>query len=197
MNKKRMAVIGIAAVVAIIIIKGTTSNTNSSVASTIGVTQGAQPISNDNWRVAESRSAMDDSEGMLLSLNSEDVIQGPTGAARPSLNIRCKEGKTDIYVVTGMAADIEDDPDGEPSDTHTVRTRLDDAPAQTEPWFESTDHTALFGGGQELAKALSQASTYTFQFTPFDGSPQTFRFDVRGLDAHLHKLADACGWGYE
>lgn len=197
MSKKRMVVIGIAAVVAIIIIKGMTS-TSEGVGSSVGsATEAAQPASNDKWRVTETRSAMDDSKGMLLSLDSEDVIQGPMGAMRPSLKIRCQEGNTDTYVVTGMPADVEEDLDGGPSDTHTVRTRLDDAPPQTEPWFESTDHTGLFGGGQELAKALSKASTYTFQFTPFDGSPQTMRFDVRGLDSHLHKLADACGWGYE
>ena len=41
------------------------------------------------------------------------------------------------------------------------------------------------------------ASTLTFQFTPFDGTTQVTRFDLRGLDSHLHKLAETCGWAYE
>ena len=198
MNKKRLMLIGAAAVFVLAVIVGMTSNSETPNSSTVGATQAAQPVSNDKWRVTETHSPMDDSKGVLLTLDSDDVIQGPVETTRPSLQVRCQEGKTDVYVVTGMAASIEEDVDGSPSDYHTVRMRLDDAAAETEPWLESTDHTALFVGmGQELARELSNANTYTFQFTPFDGSPQTMRFDVRGLDPHLHKLAEACGWGYE
>jgi hypothetical protein len=52
---------------------------------------------------------------------------------------------------------------------------------------------AYSGGVVEFAKQLAGASTLTFWFTPFDGSPQVARFDLRGLDVHLHKLAEACG----
>jgi hypothetical protein len=83
-------------------------------------------------------------------------------------------------------------------DSHTVRTRLDDANARTEYWYESTDHKALFAARDsiEFAKELTGANMFAFQFTPFDGSPQAARFDLRGLGVHLHKLAEACGWAY-
>jgi hypothetical protein len=169
----------------------------------------------DKWKVSESRSAMDDSQTVVLALDSDDEIQGPLGAARPSLMVRCQEKQTAVYVVTGMAANIETDGEGGPSDYHTVRIRLDDGPAEYyRSWKESTDHKALFAsetvdGGidlspstwqhhpvSEFARKIAGASTLTFQFTPFDGSPQMARFDLRGLDVHLHKVAEACGWAY-
>jgi hypothetical protein len=98
-----------------------------------------------------------------------------------------------------MPASVEEDFEGGPRDFHTVRTRLDEAPASTEPyWSESTDHKALFTQGESVgfSKKLAETQTFTFEFTPFDGSPEVARFDLRGLDVHLHKLAEACGWAY-
>ena len=151
----------------------------------------------EKWKISIGRSPMDDSRTVVLTLDSEDQIQGLLGAVKPSLIVRCKEKKTDVYVATGMAASIEEDFDGGPAEHHTVKTRLDNAPAIAWYWYESTDHKALFsGGGPEFAKELTRADTLTFQFTPFDGSPQVARFDIRGLDPHLHKVAEACGWAY-
>lgn len=164
----------------------------------------------DKWHVTESRSPMDDSRTVMLTLDSDDTIQGPVGSNRPTLIIRCKEGKTQVYVSTGMAASVEQDLDGGPVDYHTVRIRLDQANAFAEGWSESADNKALFasdiifdqsgaiaayeGGAAEFAKQLANASMFTFQFTPFDGNTQTARFNVRGLRDHLNNVAEACGW---
>ena len=161
--------------------------------------QVVQASPNEKWHETEEKSPMDDSKSVILALDAEGMAQGPHGAVRPKLMIRCQEGKTESYVVTGMAANIEGSSDGGPSEYHTVRVRFDDAPPkQFGLWSESTDHQALFiGNGMALAKELSKANAFTFQFTPFDGSPQVVQFDVQGLDPHLHKLAEACGWAYE
>lgn len=162
--------------------------------------QVVQASPTDKWQVREERSPMDDSQIVVLTLDSENAVQGPSGTVKPSLIVRCQEKQTAVYVVTGMAASVEEDIEGGPRDYHTVRTRLDDAPASTEPfWSESTDHNALFTDSESVgfAKKLAEAQRFTFQFTPFDGSPQVARFDLRGLDPHLHKLAEACGWAYE
>ncbi|MGB7590792.1 MAG: zinc-ribbon domain-containing protein [Terriglobia bacterium] len=165
----------------------------------------------DKWRVTEGRSPMDDSKEVYVMLDAENQIEGPLGMLTPSLIVRCKEKKTDVYVVTGMAASIEEDYDGGPKDSHTARIRLDDNPPQQGEWGESTDHKALFaedwvsGLGAEVvstsrtdfAKKIASANTLTFEFTPFDSSPQVARFDVRGLSVHLPKVAEACGWTYE
>jgi type VI secretion system protein VasI len=170
----------------------------------------------DKWHVTEDKSPMDDSKTVILTLDSDDEVQGPLGSVRPSLIVRCKEKKTDVYVATGMAASVE-----EYGPAHKVGIRRDGGTAQYYDWLESTDHRALFasdliwgeqwdstlgmnvtrvaadsGGRIEFAKQLATASKLTFQFTPFDGSPQVAGFDVRGLDPHLHKVAEACGWAY-
>jgi Type VI secretion system VasI, EvfG, VC_A0118 len=118
-----------------------------------------------------------------------------------------------VYVVTGMAATVEEGFDGGPSAQHKVGLRLDNNPARYESWNESTDHEALFADNEAylmrsdvvypagavvmLAKELARAKALTFQFTPFDGSPQVAQFDLRGLDTHLGKVAEACGWSLE
>ena len=166
--------------------------------------QVVQASPTDKWQVTEKQSLMDDSKTVSVTLDSEDEVQGPLGKVRPTLIVRCQVKKTDVYVVTGMAANVE--ADGE----HVVGIRLDDGPARYENWSESTDHDALFasdtiwnnheptfsGGRIDFAKKLAGASRLTFQFTPFDGNPQVARFDLRGLDAHLHTVAEACGWAY-
>jgi type VI secretion system protein VasI len=166
----------------------------------------------DKWRVTESNSPMDDSKTVVLTLVSENEIQGPIGAVKPSLIVRCQQKKTDLYVVTGMAASVEVGFDGGPRAAHKVGIRLDEEEATYRDWYESGDNKALFagdmiydstghrsafsGGVIELVKRVSNASKLTFQFTPFDGSPQVAAFDLKGLDDHLHAVAEACGWGY-
>lgn len=101
-------------------------------------------------------------------------------------------------MVTGMAASTEEDIDGGPSDNHKVRVRLDNVNAGLEYWYESTDHKALFTtDGVAYAKQLAAATTFTFEVTPFDGSPLVARFDVRDSRDHLSKVAEACGWMLE
>ena len=106
--------------------------------------ESAPPPPTDKWQISESRPQMDDSKTVVLALDSDDEIHGPLGAVRPSLIIRCEEKKTSVYVMTGMAANLETDSDGGPSDDHKVRIRLDDNSANYASWLESTDHKALF-----------------------------------------------------
>jgi type VI secretion system protein VasI len=165
--------------------------------------------SKPEWSVNTSRSPIDDSNTVVLSLDSENLIQGPLGSVKPTLIVRCKERKTDVYVVTRMAARIEEDEEGGPSNYHKVRIRIDDGVASSESWTEATDQNALFAPDQiydvnehydlkewriAFARKLAGATTLIFEFTPFDGNPQTARFDLRGLDTHLDKVAEACGW---
>ena len=94
--------------------------------------------------VTEGQSPMDDSKTMVLALDSDDMVQGPNGAVRPSLMVHCEQKKAAVYVVTGIASSIEEDVEGGPSDFHKVGLRLDDAPANYSQWGESNDHKALF-----------------------------------------------------
>jgi len=150
----------------------------------------------DKWNVSEDRSPMDDSKTVVLSLDSDNTIDGPLGSKRPTLLIRCQEGKTEAYIDTGMAASVEQDFEGGPLYTHTVRLRLDQGDALTEHWGGSTNDDALFSDGDQIAftKELADAQTLTFEFTPFDANPAIARFDLRNLSKHLPQLGASCGW---
>ena len=142
------------------------------------------------WVVHESSSQMDDSKTVVLRLDAENTISGWLKKNKANLLIRCKENKTEVYIHTGMAANPEHG-----TDAHTVRIRLDKLRAFTERWSESTNNEALFAKTPiSLAKKLAHARTMLFEFTPFNANPATSRFDVRGLDQHLNRVAQACGW---
>ena len=208
MDIKKLAGIALLVVVVLWIFGASVSHSHKPDAPQV-----VQASTGDKWQVTEGQSPMDDSKKMVLALDSDDMVQGPNGAVRPSLMVHCEQKKTAVYVVTGMASSIEEDVEGGPSDFHKVGLRLDDGTASYGSWGESNNHKALFasdlifdatghasafsGGAIKFAKELSQASTLTFQFTPFDGTTQVARFDLRGLDSHLHKLAETCGWAYE
>jgi hypothetical protein len=133
---------------------------------------------------------MDGSKTVILSSDAENEINVWLGAKRPTLIVRCQEGKTEAYVVTGSAANVESE-----TDSHTVRLRFDDRNPVTQHWSESTDHEALFApSGKLLAKQILKAKTLVFQFTPFNASPATAKFNVSGLDHHIGLVATACGW---
>src|SRR5712691_5042218 len=60
--------------------------------------QGPPAPPQEKWKISIGRSPMDDSRTVVLTLDSEEQIQGPLGAVKPSLIVRCKERKTDVYV---------------------------------------------------------------------------------------------------
>jgi hypothetical protein len=155
----------------------------------------SQSVPQDKWVVKEETSPMDSSKTVILTLNAENTIPSVTGDRKPSLIIRCKEGKTDTYVSTGVAASVEEDIDGGPSDDHHIRLRFDENPPITDRWVEATNHGGLFAtDGISAAKQIAGAQKLTFEFTPFDANPATIQFDLKSLSSHLQMVADACKW---
>lgn len=142
------------------------------------------------WQRTEAKSEMDDSKTIVLKLSAETPIAGwLTKSVVPSLIIRCKEKRTDLYIVTDMAANPER------GDGFSVRLRLDSKEAVRETWSESTSKDSLFShDAVALATSLENTSTFLFEFTPFNSAPQLVRFDVRGLQPELTTLSQACLW---
>ncbi|WP_425399900.1 hypothetical protein [Aeoliella sp.] len=123
-----------------------------------------EPKPEGAWRLERSRSPLDDSETVILYLNANEPIQAWLKSSVPTLFIRCKENKTEIYIRTETAANTEYGK----YNSATVRLRLDKNPAFKQTWSESTDKEALFAPGSiALAKKLAKAETLTFEFTPF------------------------------
>jgi hypothetical protein len=144
------------------------------------------------WILHQQTSDLDGSTVVMLNLNAKNQIQGWLKAETPTLIIRCKEGKTDAYVVSNMPANPEYGKFGD----YSIRFKVDDAAPAKETWSASTDESALFSPSpKDFAKRLSGAHDLAFEFTPFQSSPATAHFDVRGLDGLLEKVAVPCGWG--
>lgn len=136
-------------------------------------------------------SEMDDSETVVFSLIAENEITGWLKTSRPSLIVRCREQKTDVYVTTGMAAQ----PEYGEIDKSTVRVRFDDERAREESWGESTDNEALFSPRPiPFIRRIVGAKTLRLEFTPFNSAPALMQFDVTGFDDRIDLLAKTCRW---
>ena len=148
----------------------------------------SSPAQDQGWSVSIGKSDMDGSATVVLNHEAESNIQGWLESKRPSLVIRCKEKHVDVYVDTGMTASVEGT-----DNEHTVRIRMDDKPAFTQSWSESTDGNALFAPSpRNLARNLSHGSTMLFEFVPFQANPVTAKFDLTGLDKLLPQVEAAC-----
>lgn len=145
----------------------------------------------DHWTVERGTSKMDDSKSVTLSVDASGPISGWLATKVPSLYVRCREHKTNVFVVTGMAAE----PELGEYDEYTVRLRLDDGSPFAQMWSESTDKEALFAPEAiALARRLARSKRLRFSFTPFNASHAIAEFDVTGLSTHLPELARTCGW---
>ena len=106
----------------------------------------------------------------------------------PVLVVRCMDRRTDVFVYTDSAAQIETE-----DENHTVRVALDDGPEAVQRWPDSVEHDALFAPeGPALRQALERANTLSFGFLPHNAGPVTARFDVRGLAERLASAGARC-----
>lgn len=149
-------------------------------------------VDNGKWSTDYSKSEMDDSTTVLISLDAEkDIRSWPNNVTRPTLMIRCKENATNAYIVTGTKAN----PELGNYNSATARMRLDDGPTQSYLMSESTDGEALF-----LSQPIGKLKQWegkkklTFEFTPFNSSPQATSFAIVGIENALKPVRKACKW---
>ena len=143
------------------------------------------------WHVESETSPIDDSKNVVASIQANSPIIGwPGKRFTPALVIRCKERKTEAYLVTGMSPTVEYG-----TDTATVTFRLDKQPAFKVHANKSTDGEALFlPQPVALVKRLLEGHTLLFEFVPFNSSGQMTAFDLTGLTEAVKAVRDACRW---
>lgn len=143
------------------------------------------------WRVSKETSRLDDSTNVIISLDADSPISGwPRKTHTPSLILRCKEKKTEAYIVTGMTPQVEYGTDGA-----TVTLRFDKEKATKYRTSKSTDSEALFFSQSiALSKKMLGHKTLLFEFVPFNSSPAMTTFDLRGLDEAIRPVRDTCKW---
>jgi type VI secretion system protein VasI len=143
------------------------------------------------WRVNKETSRIDDSTNVIISLDADSPISGwPRKTQTPLLILRCKERKTEAYVVTNMSPQVEYGTDGA-----TVTLRFDKEKATKYQTSKSTDGEALFfSQSVGLIKKMLQHTTLLFEFVPFNSSPTMTTFDLRGLAEAVKPLREICKW---
>lgn len=149
------------------------------------------PNPHGKWVAVVGTSRVDDSKTVTLTLDANETINGwPSKVVRPKLVLRCQEHRTDAYIETGMAADIEHGVDGA-----TVTLRFDRSKAFSIEAGRSTDNEALFlPNAVARIRQMAQGDRLLFRFTPYNSSPQETTFELTGLSAAIAPLEEACGW---
>lgn len=145
------------------------------------------------WTVDEETDKMDKVRNVTLMLRSDEPMElaFPYNDKYASLVIRCKKQSTDFYIVTETPVHSVY---GEFSSTR-IRYRFDEEKPVSSTFSESTDHSAVFAPSPiSLARRLAKATSWTFEFTPYDAGPTSVTFSVSGLAQALPKVSSACGW---
>lgn len=163
------------------------------LAKKLGVAAPAQQTTTGvgKWTVRKDTSPIDDKTNVYVTLDAEKEISGwPQKSYLPTLFLRCKEGKTEAYITTGMAPGVEGSGDG-----CTVRLRFDKERVSPAYMSKSSDNEALFfPDAVKRIKQIMQHETLLFEFTPFNSSPTMTSFDLRGLTEALKPLRETCHW---
>lgn len=135
------------------------------------------------WASSQEKNPIDDTTTTTLATVS---TSGTSRWGRPiSLLIRCKSGKTDVYI--GWDSYLGNEP--------IVLTRIGDRQATTARWNISTDKTLTFHPAPDgLLRQLLTEDRFLAQVTPYNESPITAIFDIRGLESNIKPLRPACGW---
>jgi hypothetical protein len=100
------------------------------------------------------------------------------------LIIRCKQRKTELYVRTDHIID-----------NAWVRIKFDDSPPSRESWSESSGNDAVFARDPiGIARKLVKSKRFLVEYHPFQRTPETEEFDVRGLGEVIGEISTACNW---
>lgn len=106
------------------------------------------------------------------------------GSPEGVLTIRCSHHKTELVVATG-----------EIIDNGGVRIKLDDSLPLRQTWSQATNYQGLFAPDAiVLARQLSKAETFLFEYQPFQQRPHTVEFKLAALATKLQAVANACEW---
>ncbi len=140
------------------------------------------------WSVSTKTSPVDDSKNVFLVLNANEPIRGTFGGTvTPTLFVTCREKKTEVFLNWDVYLGL---------DETTMLYRLDKQKAVKRSWSISTDTKAVFYSGKNIdfIKGLMKADNMFVQITPYNESPVTTSFDLRGLSEAVKPLQKACGW---
>ncbi|WP_316014235.1 type VI secretion system-associated protein TagO [Roseobacter sp. HKCCA0434] len=145
----------------------------------------------NSWRLDTSP----DADGTPMIALRLAALSGASAFGDPvELVARCRANTTQMFVRWHSYLGT----DGAEGTTATKRVTLalDDAAEATQDWPVSADVEATFtpewAGG--LLRQMAEAERLRIAVTPYDGTRITALFDLRGLEAAIAPLTEACNW---
>lgn len=128
-----------------------------------------------SWELKTETSPIDDSKTYILRRNAEEEIGTGFFASTPTLIIRHKEGRLELYIAIGQYLG---------SDGTLVTSRVGSSPAQETEWSTSTDGKAIFypGNVDSFVRELMANNKLVIRVTPYGESPVTSVFNLSGLN---------------
>lgn len=159
-----------------------------------GRTPATQDIQTESqWQTRLETSAMTDQTNVYMNLESEEVVNCGWATQKIVLIVRCRENTTSVIFSTGCHMTSSDY-----SNYGDVTYRVDDAPAQTTAFRESTNNRSLglWRGGQAIpfVKALFGKERLIARMTPYGENAFTATFNISGLEDEIGPLREACSW---
>jgi type VI secretion system protein VasI len=147
-----------------------------------------------SWTVTESKSKIDDSPSIMLTVQSSEPVRSGYKQEKADLVLRCHENNTSIYVVFGgcyMSGN---------SVWSRVDIRLDNDKAFSQEWTESDGNKALglwrYGKGLiGRIKGMFGKSKMLVQASPTSESSMIAEFSIAGIQEAVKPLQKACNWG--
>lgn len=137
------------------------------------------------WNVSIDTNPIDDTKTVTLYLLADSGKSSMLGQP-VVLFIRCKSLETNVFInwrdYLGNEA--------------TVLTRIGKEKAETRNWNLSTDSQATFLPRNEVdfLNKLLIVDSFVAQVTPYNESPVTAIFDVKGLSNAITPLRETCNW---
>jgi hypothetical protein len=137
--------------------------------------------------------AADGSKTIAFELQASEDVPVWMAKVRPQLVVRCVSRATEVFVVLGSAASVE-----QQAGRHTVQIQIDEDPVIEQQWSDSESSHELFSpDGLLLTRVLADAHRLRFGFTPFNSAPVVADFSVEGFEELAPLVAKTCGWRLE
>ena len=141
---------------------------------------------NNKWKVDIDSSKIDDSQTVILTLDSSKKISGTFKKTTPTMVLRCENNKTNVYITTDVFLG---------SETIQVKSRLDNKNTQKQNWRISKNHKAMLAKMPiSFIKKLMKHEKLSIEFEPYRKSKERMEFDIQGLTESIKPLREACYW---
>lgn len=144
------------------------------------------------WSVDSETSKMTDQVNVVGVLASKDQVKDWVKSThRPDLVIRCKDDKTEMYIRAGAQLEVEYGLYGQ----STVTFRPDKEKAETMIMSQGTDNrAAFFQQPRQWAEFFTAVEVLTVELNLFKAGKQVVQFDMKGTDAVVADIREACHW---